>query len=139
MPYTTYRTLPEGIAMFVYCCADLLFGTKVRSTAEALSLPCRPARDVEALNKRLQQVDDGKLNEPVTGVVVDMDLGETALELIAASKAHDAAMPVVAFGSHVATALLNAAREAGADFVMPRSMFTNTLPDVLMRVSGKAE
>jgi hypothetical protein len=125
--------------MFVYCCADLLFSTKVRSTAEAMSLSCRPARDVEALSKRLEQIDDGKLNEPVTGVVVDMDLGDAALQLIGTVKAYDASLPVVAFGSHVATALLNAAREAGADFVMPRSMFTNTLPDVLMRVSGKSE
>lgn len=125
--------------MFVYCCADLLFATKIRSTAEAMSLPCRPARDVEALLKRLQQVDDGKLNEPVTGVVIDMDLGETALALIETAKAHDPALPVVAFGAHVAVELLEMARQRGADFVMPRGMFTSTLPAVLMRASGRVD
>lgn len=122
--------------MVVYCCADLIFATKIRATAEAGGVPCRPARDLEALNNRLQCINDGKLNEPVTGVVIDLDLGTMGLELLKATKAHNAQIPVVAFGSHVATELLHSARELGADFVMPRSQFTANLPAVLERLSG---
>jgi hypothetical protein len=123
--------------MIVYACQDLIFATKIRSTAEALGVPSRPARDAEALRKRLERVDDGKLNEPVTGVMIDLDLGETGLALLRQVKARDATIPVVAFGSHVATEILQAARADGADFVMPRSAFTASLPALLERFGGK--
>ena len=38
---------------------------------------------------------------------------------------------IVAFGSHVDTALLEAARAAGVDDVLPRSAFFRRLPEVL--------
>jgi len=38
---------------------------------------------------------------------------------------------IVAFGSHVDTALLDAARAAGVDEVLPRSAFFRRLPEVL--------
>src|SRR5689334_12458092 len=122
--------------MIVYCCPDLIFATKIRSTAEALGVGSRPARDETALQNRLDRVDDGKLNEPVTGVLIDLEMGETALTLIDQVKRHDPPAPVVAFGAHVATAILNSAKERGADFVMPRSMFSATLPDILQRLGG---
>jgi hypothetical protein len=40
---------------------------------------------------------------------------------------------VLAFGSHVMTDLLQAARDRGADFVMSRGAFTSNLPDILDR------
>jgi len=44
---------------------------------------------------------------------------------------------VVAFGSHVAAEVLQAARQRGADFVMPRSMFSASLPALLEKLGGK--
>jgi CheY-like chemotaxis protein len=41
--------------------------------------------------------------------------------------------PVIAFGSHVATARLQAAREAGCTDVMPRSRFSASLPELLQQ------
>jgi CheY-like chemotaxis protein len=123
--------------MVVYCCVDLIFATKVRSTAESLGIPTRPARDAAALANRLNRVDDGKLNEPVTGVLIDLDLGEAGLRLLDQAKAFDRTIPVVAFGSHVATTVLHAAREHGADFVLSRGQFTSNLPTILERLSGK--
>jgi hypothetical protein len=38
---------------------------------------------------------------------------------------------VVAYGSHVDTATLRAAREAGCDVVLPRSKFVEELPTAL--------
>jgi hypothetical protein len=128
---------PYDAAMIVYACQDLIFATKIRSTAEAIGVPTRPARDAEALRKRLERVDDGKLNEPVTGVLIDLELGDAGLGLLKQTKAADAGIPVVAFGSHVAAEILQAARQGGADFVLPRSAFTASLPSILERLSGK--
>lgn len=122
--------------MLVYSCEDLMFATKVRSTAEALGVTSRPARTIEALEARLNRVEDGKANGPVTGVMIDLGLGDTALALISRVKEVNSAVPVIAFGSHVATALLQRAHDCGADFVMARSQFTATLPDLVRRFGG---
>ena len=122
--------------MIVYACADLIFATKVGSTAQQLGLPARPTRDAAALQRRLDRVDDGKLNQPVTAAIVDLDKGEEAIALIEQIKRHDGAIPVVAFGPHVAVELLRKAAERGADHVMTRGAFSNSLPDVLRRLAG---
>ena len=119
--------------MIVYCCQDLLFATKIGSTAKVLGAAARPARDESALVNRLNRVDDGRLNEKVRVVMIDLEMGEAALKLLRCVKAHDATLPVVAFGSHVATDVLQAAADGGADYVMPRSQFTTQLPALIER------
>lgn len=123
--------------MIVYCCPDLIFGTKVRSTAESLGVPARPARDAQALANRLNRVEDGKTNEPVTGVLIDLELGELGLTLLEQVKKFNTEIPVVAFGSHVATEILQSAKERGADFVLSRGAFSSQLPMILERFGGK--
>jgi hypothetical protein len=127
--------------MIVYACRDLIFAAKVRGAAEALGLESRPARDAAALQNRLLRVDDGKANSAVTGVVIDLELGEAALSLIRQAKTAvvggEVVPVVVAFGSHVETEMLGAAREAGADIVLPRSQFSANLPAILERLAGK--
>ncbi len=122
--------------MIVYCCQDLIFATKIRATAEAVGVATRPTRNAEALNNRLQQVDDGKPNEPVTGVLIDLETGQQGLALLDQAKAFDDQLPVVVFGSHVATQQLQVAHDRGADFVMPRSQFAANLPVILERLGG---
>lgn len=124
--------------MIVYACSDLFFATRIGSTAETLGVVSRSVRDATALAQRLDRVDDGKANEPVGALMVDLDLGDTALALIEQAKAHAAAPVVIAFGSHVATELLNAARAAGADQVLPRSAFTAKLPGLLEQYAQQA-
>lgn len=124
--------------MIVYCCADLIFATKIRSTADSLGLVTRPARDADMLRKRLDRVDDGKPNDPVSAVLVDLDTGEAGLSLIDLSKSHSPEVPVIAFGAHVATEMLKGARDRGADEVMPRGAFTARLPQILQALSSKA-
>jgi len=119
------------LGMIVYCCADLIFATKVRSTCESLGVVSRPARDPDMLQKRLDQVDDGKPNDAVSLVLIDLELGEPGLELIRTARAHDADLPVIAWGPHVAVDLLNAAGEAGASQVMARGAFTAKLPEII--------
>ncbi len=66
-------------------------------------------------------MDDGKANGPVHAIMVDLDLADTAIALIQQAKQHATPPAVIAFGSHVATDLLQAARAAGADDVLPRT------------------
>ncbi len=120
--------------MIVYACPDLFFASKIRATADAMKIASRPTRDAQALRNRLEQIDDGRLNEPVTGVVIDLGLGDDALELVRQAKTHSATLPVVAYGSHMATQQLQEARAAGADFVMANSQFTANLEAVLERL-----
>ena len=119
--------------MIVYCCQDLIFATKIRATADAISVAARPVRDAAMLQNRLDRIDDGKPNGPVTALLVDLETGEEGLRLIDQAKEHNAAIAVVAFGPHVATEALQAARERGADEVLPRSAFTARLPELLRR------
>ena len=121
--------------MIVYSCSDLIFATKIASTAEVLGVAARPARNVSMLRARLEQVDDGKANEPVTCVMVDLELGEAALELIQAA-AGFGGVEVIAFGPHVMTEALEAAAEAGAGLVMARGAFTARLPDLIRGHAG---
>lgn len=117
--------------MIIYCCADLIFATKVRSTCDALDAVSRPARNSEMLQKRLDQVDDGKANEPVTLLLVDLDIGEPALELIRQARSHNADLPIITWGPHVAVDLLKSAGDAGASEVMTRGSFTSKLPEIV--------
>jgi len=117
--------------MIVYCCADLIFATKVRSTCDALGAVSRPARNTEMLQKRLDRIDDGKPNDAITLLLIDLDLGEPALELIQHARTYDADLPIVTWGPHVAVDLLNAAGQAGASEVMTRGSFTAKLPEII--------
>lgn len=121
--------------MIVYCCADLIFATKVRSTAEALNLVTRPVRNAEMLQKRLDRIDDGKPNDPVTGLIIDLETGDLGLELIEQAKQHETSPTVVAFAPHVMVDTLEAASQRGADQVMPRGGFTARLPAILQQLA----
>jgi CheY-like chemotaxis protein len=124
--------------MIVYCSQDLIFTTKISGTADALKIPARPARDATMMANRLNRVDDGRVNEPVTGVLIDLEMGEDGLQLLDQVKKHDTKIPVVAYGAHVEVDVLQAAKERGADFVMPRGMFSAQLPQILERFGGTA-
>jgi DNA-binding NarL/FixJ family response regulator len=104
---------------------DLIFTSRVTGTGRDLGLPVRPARtadDVLALAGQLSP----------TCVIVDLsNPGLVIDDLIAGLAALPVRPRVVAYGSHVDTATLRAAREAGCDFVMPRSKFVEELPTSL--------
>ena len=75
---------------------------------------CRTVADVEKLNAA----------SPLTCVLVDLHVsGMDVRSLVAAVKP----ARVVAFGSHVATQVLEDARAAGCDLVLPRSQFVQQL------------
>jgi CheY-like chemotaxis protein len=104
---------------------DLIFTSRVAGTGRDLGLQVTPARTPDALLARARQ-------QPPSCVIVDLsNPGLVIAELIAGLR--DLPMPprVVAYGSHVDTATLRAARDAGCDVVLPRSKFVEDLPAAL--------
>jgi DNA-binding NarL/FixJ family response regulator len=112
----------EGLLL----CDDLIFTSRVTGTARALGLEVQPARTVEALVGLARQ-------QPPRAVLIDLGFPGLALaELLGQLAESCPTMPrVVAYGSHVDTATLRAARAAGCDPVLPRSKFVEDLPHQL--------
>ena len=106
---------------------DLFFYSKIRQTAKQLGLEMQSA-DAAQLRAQAQEraphvvlveLGPGGLDETLRGVKALKD--DAAL----------AGLRVVAFGSHVQTDVLDAARAAGCDEVYARSEFTARLPEIL--------
>lgn len=122
--------------MILYAASDLLWATRIKATADDIGLSARPARTLEMLEARLADSD-------VRGLMVDLDVPETALALIERLRGPGAspaerAVRILAFGPHVAVELFQRAREAGADRVMARGGLADTLPAVLRRLDEPA-
>jgi CheY-like chemotaxis protein len=102
---------------------DLMFTSRVTGTARDLGLTIKPARSSEILEKLAQQ-------QAPSCVIVDLaNPGLNLIDLIGQLRAACGIMPrIVAYGSHVDAAGLQAARAAGCDVVLPRSAFVAELP-----------
>jgi CheY-like chemotaxis protein len=109
-------------------CDDLIFASRIIGTAHDLGLRIQPARSVEALEALANQ-------QPPRCVIVDLGHPGLAIaSLMQRLRALVTPMPrVVAYGSHVDTATLRAAREAGCDPVLPRSKFVEDLHHALLQ------
>ncbi len=133
--------------MILYVASDLLWSTRIKSAADALGIPSRPARTLEALRARLS-------DSPVRALIVDLE-AEGAIDLIRAARVSEGhgirpdspssqppseqSVPrlfILAFGPHVATDLFQQARDAGADKVVARGAFDRRLPEVLRELQG---
>jgi CheY-like chemotaxis protein len=105
---------------------DLFFTSKVTGTADLMGIEVQVAADAQTASERLSAGDFG---------CVFVDLADTGLDMAAFFRSLPTGPhpPVIAFGSHVATARLQAAREAGCDHVLPRSRFSAELPELLKK------
>jgi len=104
---------------------DLIFATKIRSTAEAVGARIELVRSVASL---AAAAGGGAIGQ----VIIDLNAdGLDPAAAIAAAKGLPGRPRVIAFLSHVQTELAAAAQQAGADEVMPRSAFTARLPEVI--------
>jgi len=102
--------------------SDLIFATKIRSTAEVLGATCLVVASSAALESALT-IHNVKL------ALIDMHVvGVSALEAIRAIKTRNPSARVIAFFSHVQSELMAAAQGAGADDAWPRSKFVQELP-----------
>lgn len=116
------------MATICYAVTDLIFATKIRSTAEAVGAVSVPVRTCSEL---LEASKDAEI------AIIDLHLDtESPIEMIRATRRLPNPPKIVAFLSHVHAELAQAAEEAGADLVLPRSKFTQRLPQIL---SGNLE
>ena len=106
---------------------DLFFASKIRGTAEQTGVTVNFPRKIEGL------IENALQNRPA---IIIVDLHAQKIDPIALAKQLKAderlrAIPLVGFFSHVQTELQRQAQEAGFDRVLPRSVFTRDLADIL--------
>ena len=125
--------------MILCYASDLLWSTRIRSTAETLGIQVRPVRSVDMLAARLADSPA----PPIRAVVVDLDGEGPGLDLIRHLRRPDAAeseraIRIVAWAPHVEVEKLRAAKAAGADAVMARGAFARSLPRILRELEDGA-
>lgn len=112
---------------------DLLFGSRITGTATALGLTVYTSRTTGDL---LQQA------AALRPSCVLLDLHNPGLDIAAVVqglKGQEQPPRLVAYGSHVETATLRRARDAGCDRVLPRSQLVEELPHALPGWLGPQE
>ena len=114
----------------VLLCADLFFTSKVTGTAGQLGFRVETALTADAA-----------LHSVATGccrcILVDLELPQLNLVELMHGLTSENRPEVIAFGPHVRTDLLEKARQAGCDQVLPRSRFSSTFPEFLQKNLGE--
>jgi CheY-like chemotaxis protein len=106
---------------------DLMFSSRISTAAKAVGAPLTFTRSVDAV------LTAARTAMPAL-VILDLNSARVRpLEIVAALKADPAlaGVPTVGFVSHVDTATIEAARQAGVDRVLARSAFVEQLPRLL--------
>ena len=111
---------------------DLFFASKIRGTAEQAGVMVGFARSADGVGEMVRQ------NRPSL-IICDLhsrkiDPLELAKTLKANAETQD--IPVLGFFSHVQTELQEQAKQAGFDQVIPRSVFTRDLAEILSGRKG---
>jgi DNA-binding NarL/FixJ family response regulator len=106
---------------------DFLFRSKIRATAKHVNADVRFAQTPDEILSQARELKPA---------LVIIDLNSTKADpvaTIAALKADPVLgrIRAIGFASHVHVDLINAARNAGADDVLPRSAFAGNLAEIL--------
>jgi CheY-like chemotaxis protein len=127
----SYVDEPGAKPVRVYAAvSDLLFSTKVSSAARQAGCAVEFFREAERLQRAI----------PAEPCVVIVDLNEKALDPIALIATLKTSVDtrhaqIIAFLSHVQSELKREAEKAGADLVLPRSIFSQNLYELLRQRS----
>ena len=112
---------------------DFLFISRIQGHARATGLEVKSVRTASALLEQTRAVKP-------TCVLMDLNLGGLDIgSVVTGLKALEPAPTIVGYGSHVDAATLKRAREAGCDWVFPRSKFVEELPTALAAWFGAAK
>ncbi|HYT65742.1 MAG TPA: response regulator [Vicinamibacterales bacterium] len=106
---------------------DFLFRSKIRATAKHVNADVRFAQTPEEILAQARELKPSL-------VIIDLNSSKAdPVQTIAALKADPAlgGIRAIGFASHVHVDLINAARQAGADQVLPRSAFAGNLAEIL--------
>jgi CheY-like chemotaxis protein len=108
---------------------DLFFNVKIADGAKRAGLSVTFVKTEDAAL--------GKLRESPSILVVDLNCAAVdPLTLVKQAKAEFPGVPAIGYVSHVQTDLRAAALAAGFDFVLPRSVFSTRIADVLLENAG---
>lgn len=112
-------------------CDDLMFVSRITGEARALGLTVKSTRTMEQLLELACQ-------EAPSCILLDLAIAGLDLSKLfnRLAEACPSLPRVVAYGSHVDSERLKAARAAGCDPVLPRSKFVEELPKELPRWMG---
>ncbi len=112
---------------------DFLFRSKIRATAKHVNADVRFAQTLEEMLAQARELKPSLIIFDLNSQKMD------AIATIAALKADAATsdLRAIGFASHVHTDLMAAARNAGADEVLPRSAFAGRLADILQAGAAK--
>jgi two-component system, OmpR family, sensor histidine kinase TorS len=108
---------------------DLMFTSKIRTTASQLGVTVTFARSAESALAEMRKAAPAL-------VILDLNNPRTQpLAIVGAMKADAslASIPTLGYASHVQTDVIEAARAAGVQDVLARSAFTQHLPAILQR------
>lgn len=108
---------------------DLLFSSKIRTTARQAGVDLAFARTPPEI------LEQSRALKPAL-VIFDLNSAKAnPIETIAAMKTDPelASIPTLGFVSHVHTAVIEAARQAGIDEVLARSAFAGNLGEILAK------
>ena len=110
----------------IACVEDLFFRSKIEATARHLNVPVH----FVSAKELPKACEDAK----VVAVLLELSSNGDALASVRQLRRGKIAqaMPVIGFLSHVDKELALQAETAGVSQVMPRSQFSETLPDLLM-------
>jgi CheY-like chemotaxis protein len=105
---------------------DMFFNSKINAAAAECGRRIERIKSKEQLESLPQKLP----------ALILVDLNSERLDPVGAieflkSHAELKRIPVVSFVSHVQTDLINAARNAGCDYVLPRSVFTQNLKEAI--------
>ena len=104
--------------------ADLIFGARIRASAESIGANVIIAKDPKDLLAKLSE-------QEVRTVILDLDRrGLNITDTIKQIKA-TSSVTILAYVSHVAEDAIREARAAGADKVIARGAFAHQLPELL--------
>ena len=110
----------------IACVEDLFFRSKIEATARHLNAPVRfvNAKDLPAACS----------NGSTAAVLIELSSPGAPLDAVRALRRSGATadLPVIGFLSHVDKELARGAEAAGVTKIMPRSQFSEGLPDLLM-------
>jgi ActR/RegA family two-component response regulator len=110
---------------------DLMFSSKIKTAANQLGVDLRFSRSVDGALETMRK-------NATTMVILDLNNTRIdALAIVAAMKKDPAlaSIQTVGYASHVATEVINAARQAGVGEVLARSAFSAQIGDILTRQS----
>ena len=112
---------------------DFLFRSKIRATAKHVNVEVRFAQTSDEILTQARELNP-------TLVIFDLNSQKMdAVATIASLKgnAETSALRAIGFSAHVHTELIAAARNAGADDVLPRSAFAGRLAEILQAGAAK--